>query len=168
MVFTSSHGRAQARHSKGWQCGIRSIIWRGWGTGTQIHANSFHVPGVLLRAQREGSWESASLCRSLCDGLEKWNDSLPLVIFWRYQSKLFSVAKLSLSSLALTFSVSHNVHGENKGTRCFLLTITPRNWDGFKEDKKKKTHATGWVVIKQFEDINSTLKRQKQGQGVQL
>lgn len=57
--------------ARGWQCGMGSISWRGWGSGTQIHANSFHVPGVLLRAQREGPWASASLCWGLCEGLEK-------------------------------------------------------------------------------------------------
>lgn len=154
--------------ARGWQCGMRRISWKGWSSGTQIHANSFHVPGVLLRAQREGPWASASLCWGLCEGLEKWDYSLPLLILWSYQSKPFLAAKLSLSSLVLAFSVSHHAHRENKGTRCFVLTITPRNWDGLKEHKKKKTHATGWVVIKQLEDINATLKRQKQGQGVQL
>lgn len=160
MVFISSHSRAQARHSK------RVAVWheKHWleGMGTQTRANSFHAPGVLLRAQREGPWASARLHRDLCHGLEHWGDSLPLLIFWSCQSKLFWVAKLSMSSLALAFSVSHHAPGENEGTRCFVLTITPRNWDGLKEDKKKKTHATGWVVIKQLEDINATLKRQKQ------
>lgn len=164
-LLMAEHRQGTAR---GWQCGRRSISWRAWGTGTQTHANSFHAPGVLLRAQKEGPWASARLCRGLCHGLENWGDSFSLLIFWSYQSKLFWVAKLSLSSLALAFSVSHHAPGENEGTRCFVLTITPRNWDGLKEDKKKKTHATGWVVIKQLEDINAALKRQKRDQGVQL
>lgn len=41
------------------------------------------------------------------------------------------------------------------------LTIKPGNGDTLKENQEQQAHATGRVIIKQFEDINATLKETK-------
>ena len=41
------------------------------------------------------------------------------------------------------------------------LTIKPGNGDTLKENQEQQAHATGRVIIEQFEDINATLKETK-------
>lgn len=41
------------------------------------------------------------------------------------------------------------------------LTIKPGNGDTLKENQEQQAHATGRVIIKEFEDINATLKETK-------
>lgn len=41
------------------------------------------------------------------------------------------------------------------------LTIKPGNGDTFKEHEEQQAHATGRVVIKEFEDINAPLQEEK-------
>lgn len=42
-----------------------------------------------------------------------------------------------------------------------VLTIKPGNGDAFKEHEEQQAHATGGVVIKEFEDVNAPLRKQK-------
>lgn len=41
------------------------------------------------------------------------------------------------------------------------LTVKPGNGDTLKENQEQQAHATGRVIIKEFEDINATLKETK-------
>lgn len=41
------------------------------------------------------------------------------------------------------------------------LTIEPGNGDTFKEDQEEQAHAAGRIIVKEFEDINTTLKETK-------
>jgi hypothetical protein len=41
------------------------------------------------------------------------------------------------------------------------LTIKPGNGDTLEENQEQQAHAAGRVIIKQFEDINATLKETK-------
>lgn len=53
-----------------------------------------------------------------------------------------------------------NEGGKEKGG--LTLTVKPGNGDTFEEHKEQQAHATGRVVIKQFEDIDAPLKEEKQ------
>lgn len=42
-----------------------------------------------------------------------------------------------------------------------IHTVAPGYGDAFKEDQEQQTHSTGRVVVKQFENIDSTLVTEK-------
>lgn len=56
-----------------------------------------------------------------------------------------------------------NEGGREEG---LVLTIKPGNGDTFKEHEEQQAHATGGVVIKEFEDINAPLWKQKRWERV--
>lgn len=152
-----------------WQCcGVRTVIWRAreWGHKYRV---ILHVPGVS-----GGTWrqDHRHLPVSAQVFVVAWGSEMTASCSWfsgiislsYYQLQIFYCLHCWMLLKNLTLPVETR---KKQGLFFFfLLTITPRNWDGLKEDKKEKTHATGWVVIKQLEDINTALRRQSQGQGV--